>query len=139
MAAKDAKIPARGPTEIVAAIAHDAERLAHQHGQLLRRELSDGLGSSATAAATVAAGTGLLAAGGVLGSMMLVHGLHRATRLPLWGCYGVVGGLLATAGAGLVRSGSRRIAAIDLLPRETIAALRDDLRWMTNRDETRTI
>jgi len=132
------KSPNRDPTAVLGAIARDSARLAGQHADLLRRELREGLGESGVALATMATGAGLVAVGGVLGSLMLVHGLHRASRVPLWGCYGLVGGLLATAGVGLVGAGGRRVANIDLLPRETIAALRDDFQWITGQDETRT-
>ena len=80
--------------------------------------------------AAIGAGAGLVAAGGVLGTLMVVHGLHRSTRIPLWGCYGLVGGALASAGIGLVAAGTRRAAGIRLVPRETIAVLREDVSWL---------
>ena len=67
---------------------------------------------------------------------MLVHGLHRTTRLPLWGCYGLVGGLLGTIGVGLVVGGTRRLSSVNLLPRETIATLGEDLEWIRNKTTT---
>jgi hypothetical protein len=136
--ADDAKAPGRDLVSLVGAIARDASRLIEQHGSLLREELRDGLGDSAEALATIGAGAGLVAAGGVLGSLMLVHGLNRATRMPLWGCYGVVGGLMAATGAGLIGAGTRKAGHLTLRPRRTIATLRDDLRWIIDRTETRT-
>jgi hypothetical protein len=115
---------------LVQAIAGDVERLVAQHAVLAREELRDGLGRAPAAVAALGAGAGLVAAGGVLGTLMLVHGLHRSTRIPLWGCYGLVGGALAAAGCGLVVAGTRRAAGIRLVPRETIAALREDIAWL---------
>lgn len=138
VAADDAKTQGRELVDILGAIARDATRLAAQHGQLLREELREGLGHTAEAAATVGAGAGLVAVGGLLGSLMLAQGLSRATRLPLWGCYGIVGGLMGAIGVGLIGSGARRAATLKLLPTETIAALRDDLQWIKNQTETRT-
>jgi hypothetical protein len=57
---------------------------------------------------------------------MMVHGLHRSTRIPLWGCYGLVGGRWRRPGA----AGARRAAGIQLVPRETIAVLREDVAWL---------
>ncbi len=37
---------------------------------------------------------------------------------------------LAAAGCGLVAAGTRRAASISLVPRETIAALREDISWL---------
>ena len=82
--------------------------------------------------ASVGAGVACAAVGGGLGMLMIVHALHRSTRLPLWGCYGLVGGALAAVGAGLMSSGTRKAAGIRLLPRETIGALREDVAWITN-------
>ncbi len=116
--------------ELLGKVVHDAEQLFDQHIDLVRSEIREGFHEVPVAVASVAAGAALVATGGVLGSLMLVHGLHRATRLPLWGCYGVVGGFLTSLGAGLLNNGARRAARIDLIPRETIAVLREDVQWI---------
>jgi hypothetical protein len=115
---------------LVQTIAGDVERLVGQHAALAHAELRDGLGPAPAAVAALGTGAGLVAAGGVLGTLMLVHGLHRSTRIPLWGCYGLVGGVLAAAGCGLIAAGTRRAASIRLIPSETIAALREDVSWL---------
>lgn len=115
---------------VLGSIAHDTERLLGQHVDLVRAELRGGLGEVTPAVASLGLGAGLVATGGVLGSLMLVHGLHRSTRLPLWGCYGLAGGLLTALGVGLLASGARRTANLKMVPRETIAALREDLEWI---------
>jgi len=117
-------------THLAGLIVRDSERLIHQHVDLLRSELRQGLSELPPAIASIGAGAGLIATGGVLGSLMLVHGLHRFTRIPLWGCYGLVGGLLASIGGGLVASGTRRVGSIRLVPRETAKALREDIEWI---------
>jgi hypothetical protein len=62
---------------------------------------------------------------------MLVHGLRRSTRLPLWGCYGLVGGLLGAVGTALLAEGRRKAAGVRLAPPpETAAALRENLAWL---------
>lgn len=115
---------------LVRVIAADVDRLVARHAELARREVVEGLAEAPAAAGALGAGAGLVAAGGMLGSLMLVHGLHRATRLPLWGCYGLVGGAMAAAGLGLASAGARRAAAIHLVPSQTIAVLREDIAWL---------
>jgi hypothetical protein len=119
-----------GVVERLAPIAHDAERLVGLHAELLRSELRQSAAQAAPALASLGAGAGLAVAGGLLGSLAMVHALHRATRLPLWGCYGLVGGLLGAAGAGLVGSGVRQISEVSFIPRETIATIKEDFEWV---------
>lgn len=114
-------------------IAHDAERLVGLHAELLRSELRQSAAQITPAMVSLGAGAGLAAAGGLLGSLAIVHALHRTTRLPLWGCYGVVGGLLGAAGAGLLGSGARQISEVELIPRETLATLKEDFQWVTGK------
>jgi Putative Actinobacterial Holin-X, holin superfamily III len=118
------------PTELVETIVHDADRLLGLHADLLRCEFRQIAAEASPALVSIGAGAGLTVAGGLLGSLMLVHGLHRSTRLPLWGCFGLVGGLLGTIGVGLVVRGRRRLSGVSLLPRETLATLREDLEWI---------
>jgi hypothetical protein len=115
---------------LVGSIARDTERLLGQHVDLLRSEFREGLHGAPAALASIGAGGGLLVAGGALGTLMLVHGLHKSTRIPLWGCYGLIGGALAAVGYGLLVAGTRRASAIHVVPRETIAALREDIEWL---------
>lgn len=118
--------------ELARQVVRDTGRLLDQHGQLLRRELGESLRAVPPAVASIGAGAGLLAIGGGLGVLMLVHGLHRVTRLPLWGCYGLVGSAFTAAGAGLALSGARKASRIQLVPRESLGALREDVAWVRN-------
>ena len=122
-----------------------AERTAHGGGRLraggLREALRveqmeigrqigvEGLGGK-TAAVQMGAGAGLLAAGGLLTTLMAVHLLHRSTGLPLWACYGLVGGTLGAAGAGLLTAGARQAGRVNLVPEQSAAALKDNLAWI---------
>ncbi len=111
-------------------VAHDAERLIQLHGDLLRSELRQSAHQAAPGLASVGTGAGLALASGLLGSLTLVHGLHRATRLPLWGCYGLVSGVLGVLGVGLMASGTRRLSEVSFIPYETLATLKEDLQWV---------
>jgi hypothetical protein len=117
-------------SEAAESVAHDAERLAILHVDLLRSELKQAAGDASPALVSLGAGAGLAAAGGLLGSLALVHGLQRATRMPLWTCYGLVGGVLGAVGVGLMGSGGRKLSGVDLVPHETLAALKEDLEWV---------
>jgi hypothetical protein len=110
---------------------HGAEELILQQIGLLKSEVQEELHKAGGAALSYGAGAGLLAASGVLSTVMLVHLLHRATRLPLWTCYGIVAGAAGAAGIGLLARGQKLAADVQLpaLP-QTRAALKDNLTWL---------
>jgi hypothetical protein len=62
-------------------------------------------------------GMGIAAFSGLLLILMLPHGLNALAGLPLWACYGIVGGLLAISGGMLLLIGTNTIAGIDGVPR----------------------
>ncbi len=67
-------------------VVHDAETLIGLQFDLLRSEVRQELRQARDAALSTGAGAALIGAGGVLASLMAVHALQRATRLPLWAC-----------------------------------------------------
>jgi hypothetical protein len=116
--------------EVVREIVHDSGKLVAQQVELLRAEVGRELRSAADGAAAVAAGGGLSAAGGLLSGLMLAHLLNRVTGMPLWSCYGVVGGTVGAAGIALLRTGRSKLAGVDVLPPQTTAAVGENLAWL---------
>jgi hypothetical protein len=117
-------------TTLVKEIVHDSEALVGQQLRLLRSELREEWVNAQEAALLLGAGAGLVATGGLFSSLALVHALHKATRLSLWACYGLVGGMLGVAGAGLLAAGRERAAGVRLPPPQTMEALRENLEWL---------
>jgi len=124
-------------TTLVKEIVQDTETLIGQQLGLLRSEVTRELDHAKEAALAIGAGAGLVATGGVLSAMMAVHALHKATRLPLWSCYGLVGGLLGAAGAGLLAAGRTEALGVRLVPPpQSAEALKENLSWL--KDPTNT-
>jgi hypothetical protein len=113
-------------SSLVQGIVNDAQRLIEQQFRMLRSELSQEFDKVRGAAVSLGSGVGLVAAGGILGTLMAAHFLHEKTRLPLWSCYGLVGGLLGVAGSGLIGTGMAEAAQVRLIPQQTAEALRED-------------
>ncbi len=111
-------------------IVEDAGKLLSQQVDLLRAEVRQELRQAAGAAVSVASGSGLAAAAGILSGMMLAHLLHKASGLPLWASYGAVGGALGAAGYGLLRSGGKGLAGLHLIPPQTAQAVKENLTWL---------
>jgi len=112
---------------LVGGTVSDIEKLIGQHFDMLGNELKGELEKIGGAAASLGAGAGAATLGGVMGGLMLVHLLHDLTRLPLWVCYGLVGGALGAAGAGLLYGGAKTVADVDLVPRRTAETVREEL------------
>jgi hypothetical protein len=105
----------------------DFEKLIGQHFDLLKSELKEEIVKARDAAVGVGAGAGAAALGGVLGTLMLVHLLQRVTKLPLWACYGAVGGSLGLLGAASIGAGVRRASHLSLVPWQTAEVLKEEL------------
>ena len=63
---------------------------------------------------------------------MLVDVLHEVAGLRLWASYGIVGGALAVLGAVLVLIGIQRFQSFNPLPDQSVEAIKENVRWMTN-------
>lgn len=117
--------------ELIDGIIGDAQDLIHEQFELLRVEVQEELAEAKSAAVSLGAGAGLAAVGGVFAAHMLVHVLQHTTRLPLWACYGTVGGVLGAAGVGLLNQARRTAAGVELAPPpQTAAALQENLTWV---------
>jgi hypothetical protein len=107
----------------------DVEKLLRSHFDLLRSELRQEWDTAKTAVGALGVGAGFLAMGGMMSTLMLVHLLHRTTRLPLWACYGLVAGGLGAAGIGLLERGREEMAQLRLVPEKTADAIKEDADW----------
>src|ERR1700730_10767366 len=91
-----------GIASLVGGIAGDLQHLLTQQVSLLRSEIGGELRKARSAAISLAAGAGIAAVGGILLLLMVVHLLNTYTAMALWGCYGLVGGVLVGTGALLL-------------------------------------
>jgi len=116
---------------LVREVIGQAETLLRQQSHVLWSEVRRELRKTGNTALLLSAGTGLLAAGGLLVPSMLAHLLHHRTRLPLWSCYGLLGATLGAVGAGLLARGVVQARQLQLptLP-QTTESLRENLTWL---------
>jgi len=120
-------------TALVSGIVADAQVLMRQELQLAKVEIKQELAKTRDAAIGFAAGAGFTVWGTVLLTLMVVHLLNWATSIPLWGCFGIVGGLSFIAGAALIFFGKSRAESINLIPPQTAATMQENVQWIKNR------
>ena len=117
---------------LVGGIFNDAQVLIKQELALVRRTVLDEVNKAMQAATCMGIGFTIGAVGSLLLALMLVNLLHwtSAERLPLWACYGVVGSALMIVGSSLFYWARRRAGEVQLMPEETLVALKDNVAWI---------
>ncbi len=108
----------------------DLRSLLQQEIQLVQHEMQ--YERSKLISIAVRSGIGLLFGmlAGLCVLLMLVHGLHAATPLPLWACYGIVGLLSMVTAASVFFSVARLGGTLRLWPFRTFHSLKEDLQWI---------
>jgi hypothetical protein len=123
--------PGTSVTQLLSGILGDLQELLTQQLALFRRELRDDVGKLKDATITVSAGVVLCLVAGLMLCFMLAHLLVVLfDTLPLWGSFGLVGGVLAIIGGALVAVGAARFRSFNPLPDESAQALQENVRWI---------
>jgi hypothetical protein len=122
-----------GVAQLLSGIIDDTQRLLVQHAELLKADIRKDLHDAKEAGYSLGFGGAMLGAGGLLLLFMIAHLLNWMWELPLWGGFGITGGILALAGGLLFFRGQQQLDKIDPLPENTVQAVKEDLQWKTNR------
>ena len=114
----------------------NAKDLLLQEVTLAKLEMQEELQKTKTAALSFAIGAGVAVAGGLLLLLMLVHLLVAFTTLPLWGCYGILGGVLLVIGLIFLATGKQTAAQIEVVPPKTVETLKENAQWIKEQTTT---
>ena len=119
--------------QLLTGIVNDAKVLVRHELALATYEIREDLRKTKMALLSLGIGIGVAALGGLLLILMLVHLLHALVGLPLWACYGIIGGLLAVSGGVLLLVGKNTIARIDVVPPYTAETMKENVQWIKER------
>jgi len=112
---------------LLGGVVADAQHLVRREVDLAKQEVLIEVDKVKQGAISLGIGGGVLALGGIMLLLMLVHGLNEWFGLPLWASYLIVGGVLAVAGAVLLYMGINRLKKVDPVPHEAIEEVRKDV------------
>src|SRR5262245_62081640 len=116
--------------ELLRGLVSDAKLLMRQELALAKQEVYTELGKTKAALLSLSLEIGIAAIGGLLLIITLVHLLHALTRLPLWACYGIVGGMLSVFGGVWLYRCKEKIGHIEVLPQRTMETMQENIRWL---------
>lgn len=116
---------------LLGGIANDAKELLLQEVALTKREVQYELRKVRTAAIALGSAIGILASGGILLMLALVHVLDAFTVVPLWGCYGIVASVLVVLGGVLLTAAKTKAEALDVVPQPTVVRMKESAQWLT--------
>lgn len=115
---------------LISGLIGDAKVLLQQEFLLAKHEVRDELDKTKQAMISLGIGIGVATLGVMLLSFMFVYLLEALTPLPLWGCYGVVGGPFVLVGGMLLYVGKAQAAEIDVVPQRTVETLKENAAWI---------
>jgi len=118
-----------GLVSLLAGIVNDARTLLLQEVALAKLEVQYELRKAKTAAVTLGIGILVAALGGILVALMVVHLLAALTVVPLWGCYGIVGGALVILGGVLLAARGTRAEDVDGVRERMGQGLKESVQW----------
>lgn len=117
---------------LLSGIINDIQDLLKQNLALFKVEVKEDLKKTKESFAALGAGIALAALGSLLLVLMLVHLLNWAVpALPLWACFGIVGGILTGAGLALYLRGKAKLESFNPLPAESAEALMENVQCIT--------
>jgi len=114
---------------LIGDILTDAQTLLMQEIQLAKHELQEEGRKTLSGSLAVASGIFLALFGGVFLLFMLVYLLNSLTELPLWACFGIIGGLLVTVAITLLAFGVSRVKQVKMIPARTVETLKENVQW----------
>ncbi len=121
-------------TSLLKGIVSDAQELIQQQLALFRAEIKDDFRKTVGILIAIVSGAFMVAVGGALLCFMVVHLLNSvAPSLPLWGCFGIVGGGVALIGGIVAYVAIAKFKTFNPLPDESVQALKENVQWIKNR------
>jgi len=123
-------------SELVSGILVDAAKLLAQELELAKLELQEDLRRTTAYFALMIFGGSIAAMGLLMLLLMAAFLLNADIKLPLWVCFGIIGGVTFLVGGGLMIAAKIRNAKIDFIPQRSAEAVKEDFEWISSSIKT---
>lgn len=123
-----------GLASLVGGVVADAQELMRQQLLMFRVEVKEEFRQLRTGIVALAVGLAVAVTGALFLLVMAARLLGAAEAIPEWAGYGIVGGVLLLAGAGILLAGRRKVSDVHLVPpQRSTRELKENVAWVADR------
>jgi len=123
-------------SNLLSGIFIDVTKLVAQELELAKLELQADIRRTKAYFALMILGGFIAGMGLLILLVMAAHLLNSGTKLPLWVCFGIVGGTTLLVGGVLLIVAKIKNSKIDFIPQRSAEAVKEDLEWIRSSIKT---
>jgi uncharacterized membrane protein YqjE len=113
-------------------IVSDLTRLFGQELELAKLEIREDIRNAKALVTSLILGLLVTGMGVLMLIVMVALALATYTIIPMWGCFGIVGGVMCLMGAGLLLWVKGKKTDIDFIPQRATEAVKEDIGWISS-------
>ena len=121
---------------LVTGIFTDAARLFALELDLARIDIWEDIRRAQEFFTLLMVGLTIAAIGVALVLVMAVFLVNAGTALPLWLCFGIIGGITFVVGAAFIIWANAKRAHVDFIPQRIAEAVKEDIQWISSSIKT---
>jgi len=121
---------------LVSGIFTDAARLISLELDLARIDVWEDIRRAQEFFTLLLLGLTIAALGLAMLLVMAVFLVNVATALPLWACFGIIGGITFVLGAAFLMWANSKKAGVDFIPQRIAEAVKQDIQWISSSIKT---
>ena len=123
-------------SDLLSGIVVDAAKLLAQELELAKLELQEDIQRTKALFALLMIGGALAALGLLFLLVMAAFLLNAGMRLPLWACFGIIGGVIFVLSGVFLITARIKNAKVDFVPQRSAEAVKEDFEWISSSIKT---
>jgi uncharacterized membrane protein YqjE len=123
-------------SDLLSGIFVDVAKLFAQELELAKLELQEDIRRVKVYFALLILGVSIAAMGLLMILVMAAFLLNTGTILPLWACFGIVGGITFLIGGIFLLTAKNKNSKVDFIPQRAAEAVKEDFEWISSSIKT---